>query len=382
MQWAHAGHASLRIAVATSGVQLTAGVALAAVLLFARAHAGDEGGGLLLLAYWALNIPILGNQIAQIAWQYPTQRNLALRLFEPLGAPEEDEPASDVGERSPSGPQQAGVSISLRSVSVRAAGHTILENATLTIEPGTHVAIVGGSGAGKSTLVGLLLGWHVPATGSMTVDGTPLKAGGSIKCDATRPGSIRPCSFGIDRSSTTLNMARASFEAPVGARVVEADLRRLIEQLPSGMQTLLGEGGALVSGGEGQRVRFARTLGKPAPRLVIFDEPFRGLERERRAALLRRARERWRNATLLCVTHDVEETSSFDRVIVLSHGRIIEDGVPAQLADCPGSRYQTMLDAQTAVRVRLWTDRSWRTASLENGSVRRDDRRSAVETTV
>ena len=268
VQWAHAGHASLRIAVATSGVQLTAGVALAAVLLFARAHAGDEGGGLLLLAYWALNIPILGNQIAQIAWQYPTQRNLALRLFEPLGAPEEDEPASDVGERSPSDPQQAGVSISLRSVSVRAAGHTILENATLTIEPGTHVAIVGGSGAGKSTLVGLLLGWHVPATGTMTVDGTPLRG---RWLDQVRRDTawLDPTVQLWNRSLIdNIEYGRASFEAPVGARVVEADLRRLIEQLPSGMQTLLGEGGALVSGGEGQRVRFARTLGNPASRVI------------------------------------------------------------------------------------------------------------------
>ena len=75
-----------------SGVQLVAGFGFAAWLLFARARLGDEGGGALLLAYWALNIPLLGQEIAQIAWQYPTQRNLALRLLEPLGALEEAEP--------------------------------------------------------------------------------------------------------------------------------------------------------------------------------------------------------------------------------------------------------------------------------------------------
>ena len=85
---------SLRTVVTASGVQLVAGFGFAAWLLFARAQLGDEGGGALLLAYWALNIPLLGQEIAQIAWQYPTQRNLALRLLEPLGALEEDEPAA------------------------------------------------------------------------------------------------------------------------------------------------------------------------------------------------------------------------------------------------------------------------------------------------
>ena len=77
-----------------------------------------------------------------------------------------------------------------------------------------------------------------------------------------------------------------------------ADLRGIIEQLPDGLQTTLGEGGTLVSGGEGQRVRFGRALGRPDARLVILDEPFRGLERERRATLLRRARDSGLDATL------------------------------------------------------------------------------------
>ena len=89
VEWAHAGRALLRTVVTASGVQLVAGFGFAAWLLFTRAQLGDEGGGALLLAYWALNIPLLGQEIAQIAWQYPTQRNLALRLLEPLGALEE-----------------------------------------------------------------------------------------------------------------------------------------------------------------------------------------------------------------------------------------------------------------------------------------------------
>ena len=110
VEWAHAGQALVRTVVTASGVQLVAGFGFAAWLLFARAGLGDEGGGALLLAYWALNIPLLGQEIAQIAWQYPTQRNLALRLLEPLGALEETEPAAPT-DRS-AGPVAATASVS------------------------------------------------------------------------------------------------------------------------------------------------------------------------------------------------------------------------------------------------------------------------------
>ena len=155
----------------------------------------------------------------------------------------------------------------------------------------------------------------------------------------------------------------------VGARVVDADLRRLSEQLPEGLQTPLGEGGALLSGGEGQRVRFGRALGRPAARLVILDEPFRGLEREKRATLLRRARDRWRHATLICVTHDISETAHFDRVIVIAHGRVVEDGAPSELAAREDSRYRLLLDAEAGLRERLWADPSWRTIWLVDGKI-------------
>jgi ATP-binding cassette subfamily B protein len=161
----------------------------------------------------------------------------------------------------------------------------------------------------------------------------------------------------------------ADLQLPVGKRVVDAELRGLVEQLPEGMQTLIGEGGTLVSGGEGQRVRFGRGLGRPEARLAILDEPFRGLEHERRAVLLRRARERWRHATLICVTHDIAETAGFDRVLVVARGRVIEDGHPAELAARVNSTYRSLLDAEGEVRQRLWAHPGWRTIRLERGTI-------------
>jgi ATP-binding cassette subfamily B protein len=368
VEWARAARATLRAAVATSGAQVAAGFGFAAWLLFSRAQLGDEGGGALLLAYWALNIPVLGQEIALVAWQYPTQRNLTLRLLEPLGAHEEDEPPP-AAEAAPSGAGRSGVALDLRDVVVRAGGHTILQNATISVAPGTHVAIVGASGAGKSTLVGLLLGWHRAAEGEVRVDGAPLD-GAVLDALRRQIAWVDPAVQLWNRSLLeNLEFGRdPAGAAPLGVRLETADLRRVIEQLPEGLQTRIGEGGTLVSGGEGQRVRFGRALARGAARLVILDEPFRGLERETRAALLQGARQRWRDATLLCVTHDIADTASFDRVLVIDRGRIVEDGTPAALADS-SSRYRSLLDAESTARLRLWRNPGWRLLRLHGGRI-------------
>jgi ATP-binding cassette subfamily B protein len=148
-----------------------------------------------------------------------------------------------------------------------------------------------------------------------------------------------------------------------------ADLRRVLEKLPDGLQTCLGEGGALVSGGEGQRVRLGRAMLRRDARLVILDEPFRGLDREKRRALMERARELWSDATLLCVTHDVSETMSFERALVIEDGRIVEDGSPRALASQPDSRYRQLLDAEVSVRGGLWAAAEWRRLRMDGGRV-------------
>src|SRR5205807_936886 len=136
----------------------------------------------------------------------------------------------------------------------------------------------------------------------------------------------------------------------IGDLIHEADLYDTLQGLPEGLQTLLGEGGGLLSGGEGQRARFGRGLARAEARLVILDEPFRGLERAKRRLLLERARRLWRSATLLCVTHDVGETLEFPRALVIDDGRIVEDGSPHDLAADPVSRYRALLDAEQSVR--------------------------------
>ena len=139
------------------------------------------------------------------------------------------------------------------------------------------------------------------------------------------------------------------------------------EKLPDGLQTKIGESGALLSSGEGQRVRFGRAMYRSKPRLSILDEPFRGLDREQRRQLLVRARKLWRNSTLLCITHDIEDTTEFGRVLVIEGGRIVEDGDPKQLAASPESRYRALLQTEKKVRETTWSSSDWRRLRMERG---------------
>jgi ATP-binding cassette subfamily B protein len=367
-EWARAGLSLQRAAVWVEAMQLTTGFGCAAWLLFNHLARRGEAGGALLLTYWALNLPVIGQQIAMAAQQYPAFRNVTLRLLEPLGALEDREgpaaPVTAIENRQVTG----GVDITFENVSVVAAGHTILEDVTLSIPAGSHVAIVGPSGAGKSSLVGLLLGWHRPAKGRLLADG------------ATAGEGLRRTTAWVDSAVQLWNRsfyenlrygAGEDWALEMSEVVDAAGLRSVLEKLPDGFETQLGEGGALISGGEGQRLRIGRAMVRAGVRLAILDEPFRGLDCEQGRDLLDAARRLWRGATLFYVTHDVASTRNFDRVLVIESGHVVEDGSPAHLAAQPCSRYRAILSEEVSARSALWSGGLWRHLRLENGKVNR-----------
>jgi ATP-binding cassette subfamily B protein len=272
------------------------------------------------------------------------------------------------------------VAITFQSVTVCAAGRTILQGIDGQIDPGSRVAIVGASGAGKSSLVGLLLGWHRATAGRVLVDGEPLDAG--------RLDRLRNETAWVDPSVQLWNRSLVRnllYGAPgggpgyVGEVLHGASLCEVLQRLPRGLQTPVGEGGGLLSGGEGQRVRFGRSLLRAGARLVIFDEPFRGLDRGKRRELLHRARRFWPGATLLCITHDVGETQDFDRVFVIEAGRVVEAGPPAVLAGRPGSRYRALLEAEDEVRIGLWSSAVWQRLRIGGGHLIHDQSRNGCD---
>ncbi len=365
-EWARAGFNLQRTVISLEALQFLTGFVLAIWLLASHLSRAGESGVVLLLVYWALNLPALGQEVAIIAWQYPSYRNVTLRLLEPLGAIDHQVSRPT----KPPNPTTGPAAIVFDNVSVTAAGHTVLEQIDLSIQPGEHIAIVGPSGAGKSSLVGTLLGWHRPSAGRVLVDNEEL--------DESRIEALRPHIAWVDPAVQLWNRplienleyglpgtARMSIEDVIDA----ADLRRILERLPEGLDTPLGEGGGLVSGGEGQRVRLARALLRPDVRLVILDEPFRGLDFKQRGILLARARVLWENATLLSISHDISETLTFDRVLVIEEGRIVQDGRPRDLAEQPGSRFHSMLQSERAIREEVWAATNWRHLKLEQGEL-------------
>ena len=349
------------------------GVGMLAGTLFAVWAIGrhiDEGGAgtTLLVVYWTLKLPTLALSLAQVVQQVPMLDNTVQRLYEVLDASEEAGPdAAGAATATRTG----GVRVELRGVGVVAAGQQILAEVDLDLAPGEHVAIVGPSGSGKSSLVGLLLGWHHPAAGTLTIDGEPLAAE-SLKRLRQETAWVDP-GIQIWNRSLARNLRYgngAVDDEALRAAITAADLDGVVERLPEGVDTALGEGGGLVSGGEGQRVRLARALLKKDARLAILDEPFRGLDGDKRRALLASARARWQGTTLVYVSHDIDTALGFSRVLVIEGGRIVEDGAPDALMADAGSRLAGLYAAQEALHREVWGDPVWRRWRMDRGVLR------------
>ena len=363
-QWAAAGlhQQALFVRAETLQMALTFGFAIA--MVYRQATASQSPAGLLLLIYWSIAIPSLGQEVAAVARSLPAMRNTLLRFLELIGSPEEE--TGSVLEPTNVG----GVEIDMHAVSVVMAGRKVLEGVTLHIAPGEQVGIVGVSGAGKSSLVGCLLGWHRPSNGSVHFDGAPL--------DAARLNELRRSTAWIDpqvhlfRSSLYENLRYGNGPEPaisIEDAINVADLDHVLRRSAHGLQTAVAEAGASLSGGEGQRLRAARAFGRSGVRLAILDEPARGLGREQRKRLLINARQRFAQATLLCITHDVSDTLDFDRVLVIENGSIVEQGSPRTLRAIPGSRYRQLLAEEDAVGRELWGHSRWRRWHLSRGAL-------------
>ena len=227
--------------------------------------------------------------------------------------------------------QTSPVSIALDDVSARypaLEGQTpaVLRGINLHIAPGERVAIVGRSGAGKSTLVSLLLRFLSPSGGEVRVDGRPLEEMDSrewLRKVAWLPQ--RPTMF---RATVEENIRVARPDAlrpeiEAAARLAHAD--DFIRSLPFGYDTVLGERGAGVSGGQIQTIALARLFLRPAA-LLLLDEPTAHLDREAEERALDAIGRLSANRSVLFVTHRIDAAKGYDRVVVIDGGTIAETG--------------------------------------------------------
>ncbi len=365
-EWFRARLALQRTVVSLESIQIAASLALAAWLITAHLTRESNIGSILLLVYWTLQLPPLAQQIAQLSWQYPAHRNVAARILELISSPDQNRKPAASGVAS-SCSSQPGVKVEIRRATVRAGGLAVLQEIDLEVEASSQIAIVGRSGAGKSTLLGLLLGWHTPYSGEVCVDGIPLS--GEALSQLWAATAWMEAGVHIWNRTLLANLlygTSGNRRTRVPTVIEGAGLRNLLARLPEGLQTRLGEGGGLVSGSEGQRIRLGRAMFRPDARLVVLDEPFSGLERAERDRLLESLRTLWRGRTLFYATHDIASTLSFDRVLVLDHGQIVEDDSPSVLQLRPDSEYSRLLKS-TASACDVYG--SWRRIRFADGKV-------------
>jgi ABC-type multidrug transport system fused ATPase/permease subunit len=291
-----------------------------------------------------------------------------MRLHEVLEAPDESEAQIDPGVESPMR-AASGFEVQMSGVEVCSGGRTLLEDVEFSVESGSHIAVVGRSGAGKSTLVGLLLGWYTAGRGRLQIDGRGVDSGSLVRI-RQRTAWVDP-EVRLWNRELLGNLCYGVREPRCVADVIrKCGLFPVLEDRILGLQTPLGEGGMLVSGGEGQRIRLARAMLREDVRMVILDEAFRGLHRSERQRLLAEARKTWAEATLFFVTHDITESLEFDRVVVLDRGRIVQDGSPEKLiADSDGA-FSRMLQAQRQADREVWKGPDWRRICLDEGAFR------------
>ena len=325
---------------------------------------GQPPEDLLLIAFWAYMAVLWGYELDGEFAKFLEDRRKIERVQSHINLPEEVE---SWPEETAKPILSGGVAVDIQQGVLKLADEALFSNLNLSLDAGEQVAVVGPSGAGKTSLLSIILGLYPLDKGVLLLDGA---APGFDDLKALRQQTVWvSADVQLWRNSLLYNLQYGSGEPLSEQMLEEAELLSVIERLPEGMASSLGEAGRLVSGGEGQRVRVGRALRVRDPRLVVLDEPFKGVDRAQRQLLLRRTRARWPEATFLFVTHDVEMARDFDRILLLDGGVIVEDGHPGKLAQSKQSRFGQMLQAENFVTGAEWADSHWRRLQLNQGSL-------------
>jgi ATP-binding cassette subfamily B protein len=211
-----------------------------------------------------------------------------------------------------------------------------IDGVSLQVAAGEKVAIVGPSGAGKSTLFHLLLRFYDPKSGSISFDGVPIKS--------VDPQDLRARIALVPQDSVVFaTTARENIrfgrpdasDAEVARAADLAHATEFIRRLPDGFEAQLGERGVKLSGGQRQRIAIARAILRDAP-LLLLDEATSALDAESETLVQTALEELMRHRTTLVIAHRLATVLSCDRILVMEHGKIVEQGTHASLVAANG----------------------------------------------
>lgn len=221
----------------------------------------------------------------------------------------------------------------------------ILDHFDLHIEPGQRVGLIGKSGAGKSTVLALLQRFYDTQDGAVKVDGQDVKA---ITQDSLRHAiALVPQDISLLHRTIYDNIAYGRPDATreeVLAAARDARCAEFIEAMPEGYDTIVGDRGVKLSGGQRQRIAIARAILKDAP-ILLLDEATSALDSASEEAIQSALDRLMVGRTVIAIAHRLSTLRNFDRIIVMSNGKVIDDGSPDVLRNRPGL-YRDLLAKQ------------------------------------
>lgn len=235
----------------------------------------------------------------------------------------------------------------------------VLRDVSLRIEPGSMTALVGASGSGKTTLVRLIARFFDVTQGRVMVGGVDVRqmSSGQLAGQISQIFQDAYLFQGSIADNIRIGKPDAT-DAQVMQAATQAGVLEIIERLPQGLDTPVGEGGARLSGGERQRISIARALIKEAP-ILLVDEATAALDAENQAAIAQALARLRGTRTLIVIAHQLSTVVMADQILVLDHGQISEQGSHAQLNAKPGLYAHFLAQRQAA--------KGWRIAGESDG---------------